>query len=1084
VISGLNSIEISATVLDVDARPSTMVSRFSPEPAIRVGIAKLSNSLAQGQEFPLQTIVIDKNGNKISQGDIQLEIMRKRWFYTQKRDSEGGIFYNWASGWVRSYQTKQTIKDGSAIFDLILSEGGDYMLKATYNNGSDETVTAMSFFVDYSYASFEDFNKNSRIRSENEILLMPDRTVAAVNERVRIRYSMPRPCEYALFTRECDDILSARVVKLDHAQGEFIETMTEECRPNVYVGLLAPATRGGFPLYTSQVDSDYPRAYFGFANIKVQNTVDALSISIAPELNGELKAMPGDMQKLSFMAKDKNGKPAEAELAICVVDEAVLSLTGFNTPILTTLTDFLLPLCVFTGDLRTSLISQELFKLISTRALTGGDQGAGGIASDLESRKDFRPVAFWHPAILTNAEGRCEIEFKLPDSMTSYRIYVVATDRGTGFGSKERQLKVSREFYIEPGLPKFLTAGDEAVFPISLSNKGPQSGIATLKIAETTNITAVPEKTEIQLSPYTNGIIKTRLEADNGAGEAKLVLAGQFNGMSDAIERSMPINTASTIIRRQLSGHFAGNHLVRPDIPTYVASMSAIERGGAISAKLNVSTTPWARIAPSLSYLMRYPYGCVEQTSSGIIPLAAMRGLIRDGKLPGFSLTMTDKFLESGINKLLKMQRGSGGFSYWPSEYSDSWWGSQYAVLALSLAQKAGYPIDNDRLDAATEYISKSLFRQNNEYLFENGIMALAVVNLAMNKKLKAADFDVLKNKYSKAGVESKPLLLWAEALCGETSIEELAARMAQIKPAPGSVSHGWHFSTVRQNAFALLANLTIKAERKQADDIAGALLNSLKDKGYWNSTADTGLALFALSEYFAATAPSLAEEATVTLTTSVGSRPLDTGKNGITIELEPAELLATSGIKLETPGKTMLNWSLEYSYPDLASRSESVNKGFSVEKRIENLNGNKEIRVGDLLKVTVEFEDQFRKEGDYVTLSYFVLEDPVPAGFTAINSALKNDSLPPEAEKEDEEYYCDWNDGAYTFYPDHKELRNDRLLAFKNRMWSGRFKIVYYLRAICEGTFKMKPTQAALMYNPEISGMSLPQTIKVLPAE
>ncbi|MBU1109147.1 MAG: hypothetical protein KKB51_20890 [Candidatus Riflebacteria bacterium] len=1085
VLSGLNSIEISATVLDIDARPSTQVGRFSPDPVYRLGIAKLPATMTQGQEFPVQIIAIDKNGQKLNQGEIQLEIMRKRYFYTQKRDSEGGIFYSWASGWVRSHNARQSIKDGAATFDLILAEGGDYMLQASYGSGNEEARTALSFEVDYSYSSFEDYNSRERMRSENEIYLMPDRDVAAVNDKVKIRYSLPRPCEYALLTRESDGILSARVVKLDKPQGEFIETLTADSRPNVYIGLIAPATRGEFPVYSSQVDSDYPRAYYGYTNVKVQNRVDSISVDIAPENKGELQAGPGDQQKMSFVVTDRDGKPADAELAVCVVDEAILSLTGYQTPNLSALTDFLLPLSIFTGDLRTSLISQDLFKLMSTRELTGGDGGAGAIASDLDSRKDFRPVAYWNAGLRTDAAGRCEIEFKLPDSMTSYRIYAVALDRGTAFTSKDRQLKVSREFYLEPALPRFMTAGDKATFPVALSNKGAQSGQAEITIVEAANLAATPNKTTASMEAYANSVSKISIEADNGAGEAKLVLAGSFNGLADSISRTFPVNPAATIITRNLSGHFTGSHQIKPDLPAYLANMSAISSKGAISARLNISTTPWPKLAPSLRYLMRYPYGCVEQVSSGIIPLAGLRNLIREGRLPGYSIDEVDKFIEGGVNKLMKMQRSSGGFSYWTSEHSESWWGTQYAVFALSTAKKAGFPVDEDRLAAGVDYIRSNLFKNNNEDRFVDGIMALAVVNLGMNQKISAADMDTLKKRFAKSGNESAPLLLWAEALSAQTSIEELQGRLAKLEPAVASVVYGWRYSPTRHDAILLLTSLAIKGNKKQADDLSGRLLNSLNDSGYWHSTADTGIALFALAEYFKANDTEFATNVDFDLTTAKGKETINSGQFGIMREISSEELLSSDGIKIAGPTKNMLSYSLEYSYPDETDRTESVNKGFSVEKTFENLNGNKEFHVGDLVKATVEFEDHFRKDGYYGTmLNHLAVEDPIPAGFIAINPSLKNDSIPSEADSANEEYYCDWNFGAYSFYADHRELRNDRLLAFKNRLWSGRFRIVYYLRAICEGNFKMKPTQVSLMYNPEYYGMSVPKTITVLPAQ
>ena len=1085
VVSGLNSIEISATVLDVDARPSTEVSRFSPEPVYRLGIARLPAAMTQGQEFPVQIIAIDKNGQKLDRGEIQLEIMRKRYFYTQKRDSEGGIFYSWASGWVRSHNARQSIKDGAATFDLILAEGGDYMLQASFGSGNEAARTALSFYVDYSYSSFEDYNSRERMRSENEIYLMPDREVAAVNDKVKIRYSLPRPCEYALLTCESDGIISARVVKLEKPQGEFIETLTENSRPNVYIGLIAPATRGDFPIYSSQVDSDYPRAYYGYTSVKVQNRVDSISVAIAPENKGELQAGPGDQQKLSFVVTNRDGKPADAELAVCVVDEAILSLTGYQTPNLSALTDFLLPLSVFTGDLRTSLISQDLFKLISTRELTGGDGGAGAIASDLDSRKDFRPVAYWNAGLRTDAAGRCEIEFKLPDSMTSYRIYAVALDRGTAFNSKDRQLKVSREFYVEPALPRFMTAGDKATFPVALSNKGSQSGQAEITVVEASNLTATPNKNIASMTAYTNSVSKISIEADNGAGEAKLVLAGAFNGLADSISRTLPVNPAATILTRNLAGHFTGNQDIKPELPAYLASMSAIAGKGTISARLNVSTTPWPKLAPSLRYLMRYPYGCLEQVSSGLIPLAGLRNLIKEGRLPGYSIEDVDRFIEGGVNKLMKMQRSSGGFSYWTSEYGESWWGTQYAVFALSTAKKAGFPVDEDRLEAGVDYIRRNLFRNNNDDRFIDGIMALAVVNLAMNQKISAADMDTLKKRFAKTGKESSPLLLWAEALSAQTPIEELQARLDKLEPAVLSISHGWRYTPTRHNAVLLLANLAVKGNKKQADDLSGRLLSSLNSSGYWHSTADTGIALFALAEYFQANDTEFATNVDFELTTATGKETINSGQFGVSREISSAELLSSAGIKITGPDKNMLSYSLEYSYPDEMDRTETVNEGFTVEKTFENLNGNKEFRVGDLVKATVEFEDNFRSEGYYGTLlSHLAVEDPIPAGFIAINPNLKNDTIPSEADSANEEYYCDWAFGAYTFYADHRELRNDRLLAFKNRLWSGRFRLVYYLRAVCEGTFKMKPTQVGLMYNPEYYGMSVPKTITVLPAQ
>ena len=661
----------------------------------------------------------------------------------------------------------------------------------------------------------------------------------------------------------------------------------------------------------------------------------------------------------------------------------------------------------------------------------------------------------------------------------------MAADKKGAFASNERQLRVSRDFYIEPGLPRFLTAGDKARFPLMLQNKSQQSGNADIQIAQLSNITASLEQNSIELQSFTNARAMVKVEADNGAGDGSITFAGDFMGMTDAVKRAIPINTASTVLNRNAAGYFKGSQQVKADIPEYVKNLAPFERNGAISARLTVSSTPWARVTPALTWLLRYPYGCIEQVSSGIIPLAAMRELIENGHLPGFSIDTVDNFLYRGIDNLLSMQLPSGGFAYWKSGSHESWWGTQYAVFALTIAKNAGIEFPQEHLNKALNYIRKELFRNNNNDRFSEGIMALSAVNLAMNNRINAADLDVIKKRFSDSGPEIEPLFLIAEGLSSERPNEELKKRINQLKPASTAVVRGWQYSPVRQNAFSLIALTAGKGDKKLADNFAGKLIDGLGATGRWHSTADTGIALVALQSYFREQ-PSQSENETdleFTLVTAAKTTEHRTGKHGLTIELTPDELLDSSGIKLEFASQNMINWCLEYSYPDETGRTEPVNKGFSIDKKIENLNGKDEIRVGDILKITLEFHDERSGYGRWSSYQYLAIEDPIPAGFNAINTSLKNDSLPASVSPDDEENFASWRNGAYLFYPDHQEIRNDRVLAFKNRFWSGRFRMQYYVRAICEGEFLMKPTVLSLMYEPEITGMTTPRQIKVLPA-
>lgn len=1082
VLSGLNKIEVNATVLDIDGKPATNVKSYAPIPAIRVGMTKIPSSVTRGSECPVQVIAVDNSGNRMNAGNVTLEVLRKRYMYVQKRaaDGNGGLYYNWQEVWLKSYSLNEKINNSVAEFNIGFDEGGEYLLRAHYVNGQAEAVSDQKVMIEYSFSSYQDVAKNDRNRSTNEVFVSSDKEEVAAGQVVKFKYTLPRLCDYALVTVETDKIVDAKVIKLNGAYGEFTEVLTDECKPNAYIGFVAPSVRSGFPVYSIDADTEYPRAYFAFKQLKVKSSIDSVKIAIAPENNGELKALPGESYKLNVKLTDNAGKPVVAEAAIGVVDESILALTGYVTPVLNSLSNFIMPLSVFTGDLRVALINQELFQLLSTRLLTGGGEGVGQVSADLDARKDFRPVAFWKADCVSDANGNISVEFKLPDTMTSYRAYVVANDKGSCFGSADRQIRVAKDFYIEPSVPQFLTAGDKAVVITAAHNKTDQAGTANVAVAAAQGIVAEMQNGTASLGGFNTAVTKVNLTADKGALDAKLVMKGDMNGKTDAVENTISVKPASVLFNRYSFGSFTGKGSVKAEIPAYVASMNAIDKAGTLNAHITVSNTPWTKLVPAISYLMDYPHGCVEQTSSRIIGLAAIRNIAKDGVFKEFSLAEVDAYLKEGLEHLLKMQLTSGGFSYWTSSPSVSWWGSQYAVYALSVLKESGYEYENVYLSGALDYIKRELFNSTDtKYTFKQPVFGLGVIALAMNKKINDADLQTLKKKFDIANPEISTMLTYAECLLrDEKKRDDIGFKMLSQKPSKTVESNGWNTSTVRRDAFVLLTNLASKGANKVNDNFAGSLFGSLTSKGYWSSTADTGIALNALANYFKNQKPVDDKDFTVKVITSAGTKELRIAKAPQSAELTAEELAGE--IKLEADTKNLVNYSLTYTYPDQVARAAAEDKGFMIDKTIENMNGSKEIRVGDIVKVTFRFERTNHK-GSY---EYLVVEDPIPAGFTAINTSLKNDALPSDASAEDEEAYCGYYDDCWDFYATHKELRKDAMVAYKDYCWDGRFKLVYYLRATCEGKFVMKPSQCSLMYDDSVYGLSKADSVEILPAK
>lgn len=1074
ILTGLNGLEITATVVDVDGKAATSMQSFTVDTGFKVGISEVLGPDSEQQSL-IKAVAVDRNGNKLSGGGFSLELMFNRWFYTRKRAADGSIYYSWSQGWLRSSLLTQEAAGGEAVFKLTLLPNESYMARVSYENGEHKASSAKPISLPGSLSSYTDYNSQHRSNSGNHLVLIPDKHNARLRDRVNIKYSLPHPAAYGLITCENDSIINARVVRLDKAYGEFTETIVSGCEPDVYISLTVPSLRNDFPSYSGEIDKDYPRTCYGYTKISIKPGEAELRLEIEPKQNQILRAAPGENVQLEFFTRSVAGQPIATELAVCVVDESILALTGFVTPRINLLQQFIKPLSVFTGDLRVSLIGQNLSRLIQTRALTGGGEGTGDITSEDALRKDFRPVAYWNGALKTDEKGRAAIEFKAPDTMTTYRVYGVAMDKHTGFTSAERGLIVSKEFYVEPGLPAFLTKGDVAHIALAVHNQTDKAAEVKLSIESAQNLAARLKTEQIKVESKSVEAVRATIIADVSAEEAKLQIKGQLNGLTDRIERSLPINSEHLMLNRQASGAFTNKQNISLELPNWLENE---ELKAELKGRLTLSTGLWARLAPSLKYLMRYPYGCLEQVSSGLMPLAALRTLASQQSFMGYSEADYDKFIAKGLENIYRLQLGTGGFAYWPSMNTESWWSTQYAVFALSLLQKSGYPVDKDRLERALGYVRTRLFKGvSSDY--EQSIYALSLVNLAMHKKLSSADLQRVIKGFDQSNEEVATLIMWAQFLSGEVPYDAMGATIKTLKPSKAAVSKGWYSSSVRTDAFKLLVSLCEASEGSKSisSTLAGSLIERLNSTGYYNSTADTGIALFALSEYIKANEANLeSKEAEVTIAFEGNEQSYKISPIGTELTLSKEQL--TKGFSLAGTDNSLVHWSLNYEYPANPKQEDKVTDGFTIYKEYENISGEKTIRVGDVVRVSLVFEDKFVEEDGWQRLSNIAVEDSIPAGFTPINSALKNDVLPSGIDDDEERYYYENHDGSYDFYPTHSEIKKDKFLAFKTQGWSGRFKLSYYLRASCPGVYKTKPAQISLMYAPEIHGRSSASTI------
>ena len=1077
ISSGLHAIEFVATVLDFDGRASSDAVVYQEEPEYLIGINRHEEGVKAGDSQMLKAIVIDRKGNKIESGSLDVSVMKKEYMYVRKRNEDGNIYWEDKEVYRKQISTALSIERSIALFDFDFLYGGDYVIQFTYKDKAGREYSSNTKYHVYGY--FYGYEYESKDLNFEKMSVASDKKEYSFGETIKVYLNPHKKLSSILMTIEREGILQHRTLNLSPGQ-KYVEVPVENSfAPNVYISFLGIVPREDFPSYTGQFDETSPGFLFGVVNVEIRKEIETLKIEVNKE-DFKLKFEPGNEVTLKLSSADKSGKGIETEMAVCVVDESVLALTGFKTPSLETLLKFISPLSVFTGELRSELLKQTPYGFIRNERLTGGDGGGGVDFSSGKTRKDFRPVAFFDPFVRTDKNGYAEVKFTLPDTMTTYRVYVVACDKGSRFASVKRDLLVVKDFYFEPGIPRFFTKGDRFRFYVSAFNKTDQAGTGRFNLKKDALVNISTPDEYFKIKGFDRTLLAVRGEALK-PGISTLAFTGDFEEKKDAVEIKIPVRSGFLSWNDVVFGTVKNQDRIGYKFPEGTSQINWSELNpDEVKALLTISGSPFLKMSKALRYLLHYPYGCVEQTSSGIIPLAGLRGLIKDGLIADMTSAETDKFLKPGIERLLSMQTNEGGFGYWPGDFQTNMWGTIYASSALTQARLAGLEIPSDKMDKAIEYLKKAVKEEGkNDATFRG----FASYILSMNNALDESIFREIYRDIKNMPREGALLLMLAAKKGNHLPAKEIPEITKTLLEKNWDYKGQYSFyARYREPAISLIAGSTILRDDMLTGRLVKELLSGINKHGIWTSTSDTGWALIALGEYYKGKS-FLQKPVRVTIMqegwpeTSFELKPADS----YSYPLEPLSFLKKPEIYIKAEGDSDLVYMLSLTFPRVDYAANGYAKGFKIHKTIENTDGSKTIRTGDVVKVKINIEADDSYE-------YVVLDDPLPAGLVAINTAIKTEEkVGNEDQGTDEDGYWNYWDsegGFFRFTPNHFEMRDDRVLAFRDRLWRGNYQYSYYARAVCEGEFIMPSTKIQLMYAPDTASFTPAQKVSILGRE
>ena len=848
-------------------------------------------------------------------------------------------------------------------------------------------------------------------------------------------------------------------------------------------------------------DPGKPSFRLGYVELNVEDASKRLTVGVRADKE---EYRPANAAKVLLDVKDASGRGAPSEVTLWAVDYGVLSLTAYRTPDVLGSVYVHKALQVMNADNRQRIISRRV--LTPKGETEGGGGGAEAGAGTL--RKDFRVLAFWLGSVATDEYGKGEIEVKLPESLTTYRIMAVAADRASRFGSSDAEVRINKPLTLKPTFPRFLALGDKAYFGAVVTSQLKSAGAATVTIAsldpDVLEFTGGAEQT---LQVAAGGSIEARFDAaGKRVGRARVRMTVKIGDETDAFEDVIPVELLVSPETVAAYGEATDGNATATETLTIPASV--VPGIGGLSVDL--SSTAMVGLGEGARYLVEYPFGCAEQRGSRTLALVLVSDLGDAFSLPGMDTKKMRPSAQQNLKDLEKFQCGDGGFWYWVGDCRHtSPYLTAYLLHVFKTAVDQKYQVDAGMRARAYSYLEKALSGEppTNEGWWPayTAWQAFAVKVLVEGGRNQDSNLTRLYGYRERMPVFGLAYLHDALMARGGSSAEsagrltDLRRRMMNaILPEAGGAHVEelsdpyllWFWnSNVRTTSIVL--NSLVKANVNDAPirQMVRWMMGARKD-GRWGNTQENALAMEALVAYYRKYENATPDfRALVKLGTEDLAREEFKGRTTTskTSSLPMSKVLTLGASGTSRPltftreGTGTLFYSTRLRYASDELFHEGLDSGFQIARSYAPYaeTGTRpaatSYKAGDLVRVTLSFN--LTKERRYVAVT-----DPLPAGFEAVESWFATTAASLAREQDDqgdrssENWFSWWERGGF----DHVERFDDRVQLFATRLSEGKHEFTYIVRATTAGTFRTAPARAEEMYSPEVFGRTATAVIEV----
>ncbi len=987
-----------------------------------------------GEQIAADIVGLDPKGVPVAIADAKAEFYRVIYNSVLKKDRRG--YYRYVSERTRQLVDTATVNipvEGASV-SFIPDDYGQYEIDVTdASSGHQSTVSFYASGWGYAPWSMEEPDK---------IELGLDRESYEPGETARVQVRAPF-AGTLLLTVERDQVLDIVTVDMEENTAEIDLPVSKDFFPNAYVSatLVRPA---------SQVTGHTPARAFGMAPLILTVTEKSLKLTIdAPTI---IKPETDVTVNIQTGWPGHPGQPGVAMLTVAAVDAGILQLTDFQTPD---------PLDFFYGKRRPLLKPYDMYSLVYPEVERAGSHlSPGGGAMFAEARKRHlnpitavrvKPVALWSGLVETDKTGAVSIPFHVPQFNGKLVLMAVAV-QGDRFGSASGEMTVRDRIVIQESFPRFTAPNDEIDGLVTLfNNTGDSAAIdVTLSLNGPAELMTNATQT-ILIANGAEGVARFKIKAGLVVGKTDCVITAVAGADTSRVTFELPNRPAQPLKTEFGSGVVTADSAVAFDLPG-----DWVE--GTDKYILRTSSLAAVSFARNIQSLLRYPYGCVEQTTSRLFPLLYFNDLAKFVQADLAGGGGPDYFIQEGILRLSSMALADGSFSYWPGGERRHHWSSVYASHFLVEARKAGYLVDDDLYKKTLENVKKiAAGKSSDNYDEPQRIYAAFVLAKAgkldnkMVNRLRRLDPDAIPvySRFQMAGA----IAMTGDGAYARSLIPET------IQPDNFAPETGGNFNSgVRANAILLDVLLEIDPTNPAAPVLAKSLMDDAR-VGRWYTTQENAFALMALGKFFKGR-----ETPDFVGTVMIG---------GETFEIDTASFKLDRNdlggkrvtIAIDGAGPCFYYW--QASGVGVSHAVDEFDRGIEVRREYLTEDGEpldlNNVTLGSRVICRVMARSQQK------TLHNAVISDLIPAGLEIENPRLKTSPA------------LSWLNTTGQ-QPEYQDIRDDRLLLFADLPTGHELEFYYSLRAISAGEFVIPPIAAECMYNPLIAGAASSGRMIIVP--